>query len=122
MRGRATGSCSGRVGPAARISKRRRSRGRWCWRRCARTCSSQMADGRWQMVDGRWKRASLLHLPSTIYHLTSAMFWGCRSGVLHDHAFHDVGDVLAAVRGLLEKVEDLLPLDDRDRIALLLEQ
>src|SRR3954451_11469874 len=45
-----------------------------------------------------------------------------RSGVLHDDAFEDVGDVLAAVRGLLEKIQDLLPLDDRDGVLLVLEE
>ena len=34
----------------------------------------------------------------------------------------DVGDVLAPIGGVLEEVEDLLPLDDHDRIALLLEE
>ena len=40
-----------------------------------------------------------------------------RSAVLDDDAFEHVGDVLAAVGGVLEEVEDLLPLDDRDRVA-----
>ena len=42
--------------------------------------------------------------------------------VLDDDAFEQVGDVLAAVGRRLEEVEDLLPLDDRDRIALLVEE
>ena len=44
------------------------------------------------------------------------------SGVLDDDAFEHVGDVLAAIGRGLEEVEDLLPLDDRDRVLLLLEQ
>src|SRR5947208_562097 len=46
-----------------------------------------------------------------------------RSGVLHDDPLEDVGDVLAAVRGLLEKTEDLLPLDDLvgQEVALVLD-
>ena len=44
------------------------------------------------------------------------------SAVLHDDAFEHVGDVLAAVGGVLEQVEDLLPLHDDDRVALLVEQ
>src|SRR5581483_10564051 len=42
--------------------------------------------------------------------------------VLDDDAFEQVGDVLAAVGRGLEEVEDLLPLDHRDRIALVVEQ
>src|SRR4051795_7403661 len=53
---------------------------------------------------------------------TAIRFVSIRSGVLHDDALEDVGDVLAAVRGLLEKIEDLLPLDDRDGVLLVLEE
>ena len=45
-----------------------------------------------------------------------------RLRVLDDDAFEHVGDVFAAIGGLLEEVEDLLPLDDRDRVLLLFEQ
>ena len=45
-----------------------------------------------------------------------------RSGVLDDDAFEQVGDVFTAVGGSLEEVEDLLPLDHRDGIALLVEE
>src|SRR4051812_38724888 len=44
------------------------------------------------------------------------------SGVLEDHALDDVRDVLAAIRGTLEVLVDLFPLDDRDRVLLFLEQ
>ncbi len=44
------------------------------------------------------------------------------SAVLDDDAFEQVGDVLAPVGGGLEEVEDLLPLDDGDRVALRVEQ
>ena len=44
------------------------------------------------------------------------------SAVLDDDAFDDVGDVLAAIGGLLEEIERLLPLDDDDRIGLLVEE
>ena len=37
---------------------------------------------------------------------------GDRSPVLDDDALEDVGHVLAAVGGLFEQVEDLLPLDE----------
>src|SRR5215475_9581496 len=43
-------------------------------------------------------------------------------GVLEDDALDDVGDVLAAIGRGLEVLVDLLPLDDDDRILLLLEQ
>ena len=39
----------------------------------------------------------------------------------HD-AFEHVGDVLAAVGGVLEEVERLLPLHDRQRIVFVVEQ
>src|SRR5438876_4124417 len=45
-----------------------------------------------------------------------------RSGVLHDDPLEDVGDVLAAVGGLFEEVQDLLPLDDFDRVLLFREE
>src|SRR4051812_29032198 len=45
-----------------------------------------------------------------------------RSGVLHNDAFEDVGDILAAIGGLLEKIEDLLPLHDRDGVLFVLEE
>src|SRR5687767_6955424 len=45
-----------------------------------------------------------------------------RLPVLDDDAFEQIADVLAAVRGCLEEVEDLLPLDHRDRVALLVEE
>ena len=45
-----------------------------------------------------------------------------RSGVLDDYALEHVRDVLAPVRRVLEKVQDLLPLDDGDRVALLFEE
>ena len=42
--------------------------------------------------------------------------------MLDDDAFEQVGDVLAAVGRGFEEVEDLLPLDDGDRVALVVEQ
>src|SRR5262245_47120956 len=45
-----------------------------------------------------------------------------RSGVLDDDAFEDVRDVFTPVGGSLQEVEDFLPLDDGDRIALLFEE
>ena len=42
--------------------------------------------------------------------------------MLDDDAFEHVGDVLAAIGGLFEEVEDLLPLDDDDGVALFLEE
>src|SRR5665647_3429378 len=45
-----------------------------------------------------------------------------RSGVFEDHALDDVRDVLAAIRGVLEVLVDLFPLDHHDRILLFLEQ
>src|SRR5712691_2472246 len=45
-----------------------------------------------------------------------------RSAVLHDNIFEKIGHVLAAIGRALQKVEDLLPLDHGDRIALLFEQ
>ena len=44
------------------------------------------------------------------------------SAVLDDHAFEEVADVFAPVSGGLEEVEDLLPLDDSDRVAFLVEE
>src|SRR5512139_1059468 len=46
-----------------------------------------------------------------------------RSSVLYRDVAHDVGEVLAAVAGLLEPLVDLLPLQDLDRlgVALLVE-
>src|SRR5207247_3678080 len=44
------------------------------------------------------------------------------SGVLQRHGLQHVRDVFALVEGLLEVVVDLLPLDDLERVALLLEQ
>src|SRR5688500_7583911 len=44
------------------------------------------------------------------------------SRMLEDDALDDVGDVLAAVGGVLEVLVDLLPLDDGDRVALFLEE
>src|SRR5512145_2459750 len=46
----------------------------------------------------------------------------CCSGILERHAFQDVGRVLGAVGRGLERLVDLLPLEDRDRILLVLEQ
>src|SRR6266850_175047 len=54
--------------------------------------------------------------------MTARRFVSIRSGVLDHDAFEDVGDVLAAIGGLLEKVQDLLPLHDDDRVLLLVEQ
>src|SRR5437762_10008345 len=45
-----------------------------------------------------------------------------RLPVLDDDAFEHVGYVFAAVGGILEEVEHLLPLDHGDRILLLVEQ
>ena len=42
--------------------------------------------------------------------------------MFHDDVFEEVGHVLTAVGGVLEQVEDLLPLHDRDRIALFVEE
>src|SRR5436190_1101695 len=53
---------------------------------------------------------------------TASRLLSIRSGVLDDDAFEDVGDVLAAIRGLLEEVQDLLPLDDDDGVLLVLEE
>src|SRR4051794_7787093 len=47
---------------------------------------------------------------------------GKGSGVFQDHAFDDVGDVLATIGGRLEQLVQLFPLDDRDRILFLAEQ
>src|SRR4030095_9650543 len=47
---------------------------------------------------------------------------GSISGVFDDDAFEQIGDVFAAVGGGLEEVEDLLPLDYRNRVALLIEE
>ena len=44
------------------------------------------------------------------------------SGVLQDDAFDDVGHVLAAVRGRLQLLVDVLPLDDVDRVLAVLEE
>src|SRR5919206_1130798 len=40
-----------------------------------------------------------------------------RSAVLHDDGLEDVGSVLARVDGLLERLVDVLPADDRDRVV-----
>src|SRR5690349_18266053 len=42
--------------------------------------------------------------------------------VLQDHAFDDVRHTLALVRGRLDEVVDLLPLDDRQRVRAALEE
>ena len=42
--------------------------------------------------------------------------------MLDHHALEDVRDVLASISGVFEKVERLFPLDDHDRIALLVEE
>src|SRR5262245_63320096 len=47
---------------------------------------------------------------------------GSISGVFDDNAFEQIGDVFTPVRGRLEEVENLLPLDDRDRVAFLIEE
>src|SRR4029453_5652718 len=44
------------------------------------------------------------------------------SGVLHEDALDDVRHVLAAIRRVLEEVEDLLPLENDEGVPLLLEQ
>src|SRR5437667_426724 len=44
------------------------------------------------------------------------------SGVLQHDALDDVRDVLASVGRVLQVLVDLLPLDDRDRVLLLLEE
>src|SRR5215203_6611513 len=54
--------------------------------------------------------------------MTARRFASIRSGVLDDDAFEHVGDILAAIGGLLEEVQDLLPLHDHDGIFLILEQ
>src|SRR6266545_6003072 len=53
--------------------------------------------------------------------MTARRFASIRSGVLDDHAFDDVGNVLAAVGRLLQEVDDRLPLHDHDGVLLLLE-
>src|SRR5678815_3181573 len=47
---------------------------------------------------------------------------GHRSGMLEDHAFDDVGDVLAAVTRRLEALVDLFPLDHHEHVLLFLEK
>jgi len=42
--------------------------------------------------------------------------------VLDHHALEHVGNVLAPIRGVFEKIERLFPLDDDNRIALVVEQ
>ncbi len=42
--------------------------------------------------------------------------------VLDDDAFEQIGDVLASIGCRFEEVQDLFPLDDDDRIALLVEE
>src|SRR5688572_29368672 len=44
------------------------------------------------------------------------------SGVLHRDAIEHVADVLAAVGGRLQMPVELLPLDDLDRVLLVVEQ
>src|SRR5678815_3128654 len=44
------------------------------------------------------------------------------SGVFDHDAFEQVRDVFAAIGGSLEEVENLLPLDHRDRVPLLIEE
>src|SRR5919201_104632 len=44
------------------------------------------------------------------------------SGVLDDDALEDVGDVLAAIRRVFEKIQDLFPLDNRNGIPLFFEE
>ena len=53
--------------------------------------------------------------PTTIQNI------GALSVFDHDALDH-VGDVLAPIAGVFEEVERFLPLDDRERIALLFEQ
>src|SRR5260370_36344240 len=45
-----------------------------------------------------------------------------RSGALEDDAFDDVGDVFAFVDGGFDDFKDFFPLDDLDRILLLIEE
>src|SRR5512138_2694033 len=47
---------------------------------------------------------------------------GSISGVFDDDALEQIRDVFAAVRGRLEEVENLLPLDHRDGVTLLVEE
>ena len=42
--------------------------------------------------------------------------------MFYDDAFENVGHVLATVRGILEEIQYLFPLDDGDGVAFLLEQ
>src|SRR5579884_568438 len=44
------------------------------------------------------------------------------SGILDGHTLEDVGDILGAIDRLLEQREDVLPLDEGDGVAPLLEQ
>src|SRR5258705_13406396 len=43
-------------------------------------------------------------------------------GVLERDTFHHVGDILAAVDGILEKLVNVFHLDDGERVLVLLEQ
>src|SRR5258705_12280567 len=54
--------------------------------------------------------------------MTARRLASIRSGVLDDDALEDVGDVLAAIGGLFEEVQDLLPFHDDDGVLFILEQ
>src|SRR6516225_879108 len=70
-----------------------------------------------------WKPLMKSNVSATrISATTGSRFALIRSGVLDDYAFEDVGDVLGSIGGLLEEIEDLLPLDDHDGVFLFLEE
>src|SRR5512143_3429674 len=54
--------------------------------------------------------------------ITSASRTRCCSCILERHAFQDVGGVLGTVGRGLERLVDLLPLEDGDRVLLVLEE
>src|SRR5215204_2669929 len=54
--------------------------------------------------------------------MTARRLASIRSGVLHDDALEDVGDVFAAVGGLFEEVQNLFPLDDGDSVGFVFEE
>src|SRR5512139_645057 len=61
--------------------------------------------------------------PLAISNSTARMMIRTRiSGMFQDDPFEDVGDVLGAVRGVLEKLVDVLPFDDGDGVVLAVQE